>query len=183
MPENTLSQQSQPASSRTAGARPDEAPAGRELVVRLDLRWGDMDAYGHVNNVQFVRLLEEARVRLLGSPTKSMTAGPDDDVAVQLFSRAGSDTSSVVAKQTVEYLAQLEYRTAPIAVFLAVSRIGGASFDIAYSIAEPDKSTTYVRAETTVVFVRRDSGRPRRITADEREILNGLLVDPVQFRR
>ena len=28
----------------------------------VPLRWSDMDAYGHVNNVQFLRLLEDARV-------------------------------------------------------------------------------------------------------------------------
>ncbi len=31
----------------------------------LPLRWGDMDAYGHINNVQYIRYLEEARVQLL----------------------------------------------------------------------------------------------------------------------
>ena len=30
--------------------------------VEVPLRWSDMDAYGHVNNVQFLRLLEDARV-------------------------------------------------------------------------------------------------------------------------
>ena len=33
--------------------------------VLVPLRWSDMDAYGHVNNVQFVRLLEDARVAML----------------------------------------------------------------------------------------------------------------------
>ena len=30
--------------------------------VLTPLRWSDMDAYGHVNHVQFLRLLEDARV-------------------------------------------------------------------------------------------------------------------------
>lgn len=30
--------------------------------LRVQLRWGDMDAFGHVNNVQFFRYLESARV-------------------------------------------------------------------------------------------------------------------------
>src|SRR5699024_1386427 len=42
--------------------------------VLLELRWGDMDPYGHVNNVTQLRLLEEARVRALGSPTHSTDA-------------------------------------------------------------------------------------------------------------
>ena len=34
-------------------------PSYRALV---SLRWSDMDIYRHVNNVQVVRLLEDARV-------------------------------------------------------------------------------------------------------------------------
>ena len=47
---------------------------GRFTRVLLELRWGDMDAYGHVNNVTQLRLLEEARVRAFGSPTASRDA-------------------------------------------------------------------------------------------------------------
>jgi len=35
--------------------------------VDIQLRWGDEDAYGHINNVAFLRYLEEARVRILWS--------------------------------------------------------------------------------------------------------------------
>lgn len=31
----------------------------------IPVRWGDMDAYGHVNNALYMRYLEEARVQLL----------------------------------------------------------------------------------------------------------------------
>ena len=31
----------------------------------LAVRWGDMDAFGHVNNAMYLRYLEEARVQLL----------------------------------------------------------------------------------------------------------------------
>ncbi|MDO6514636.1 MULTISPECIES: thioesterase family protein [unclassified Neptuniibacter] len=31
----------------------------------IPVRWGDMDAYGHVNNAMYMRYLEEARVQLL----------------------------------------------------------------------------------------------------------------------
>ena len=33
--------------------------------ITLELRWGDMDAYGHLNNTVYFRFFEEARVRLL----------------------------------------------------------------------------------------------------------------------
>lgn len=31
----------------------------------IPVRWGDMDAYGHVNNALYMRYLEEARVQLI----------------------------------------------------------------------------------------------------------------------
>ncbi len=51
--------------------------AGFPLIVSLDLPWGDMDAFGHVNNVAYFRYFEQSRVAFLkavgwmpeGSPT------------------------------------------------------------------------------------------------------------------
>lgn len=35
------------------------------VVVRVPVQWGDMDAYGHVNNTVFFRFFESARVEYL----------------------------------------------------------------------------------------------------------------------
>ncbi|PID49483.1 MAG: thioesterase [Proteobacteria bacterium] len=39
----------------------------RHLVYtcHLPIRWGDMDAYGHVNNAMYFRYMEEARVQMV----------------------------------------------------------------------------------------------------------------------
>lgn len=41
---------------------------GSVLRVEIPMRWGDMDAYGHVNNVNLIRLMEEARIAGFGVP-------------------------------------------------------------------------------------------------------------------
>ncbi len=38
---------------------------GYPVVVRVPVQWGDMDAYGHVNNTAFFRYFESARVEYL----------------------------------------------------------------------------------------------------------------------
>lgn len=38
---------------------------GFPIVVELPVQWGDMDAYGHVNNVAFFRYFESARIEYL----------------------------------------------------------------------------------------------------------------------
>ena len=35
------------------------------VVVELDVAWGDMDSYGHVNNVVYFRYFENARIAYL----------------------------------------------------------------------------------------------------------------------
>ena len=42
-------------------------PSQRKLVQTsvMSIRWGDMDAYGHVNNTVYFRYMEQARVEYL----------------------------------------------------------------------------------------------------------------------
>lgn len=44
----------------------DNKELGLHLAdCELSVRWGDMDAYGHVNNALYIRYLEEARCQML----------------------------------------------------------------------------------------------------------------------
>lgn len=48
-------------------------------VTRMPIRWGDMDAYGHVNNTVYFRYMEQARVEWsegLQVPVRPGGAGP-----------------------------------------------------------------------------------------------------------
>ena len=49
-------------------------PDPRRIEVLVPMRWGDMDAYGHINNVQIVRMLEEARIAAFGPPARRRAA-------------------------------------------------------------------------------------------------------------
>jgi acyl-CoA thioester hydrolase len=123
------------------------------------LRWSDTDAYGHVNNVELVRLLEEARVALFF--TYAAAAG------------VGSfDGHIVVARHEVDFTAPLFWRPEPVRIDTHVARIGGASFTLGYTITEPDDvEQVYVRAMTVMVTFDPDVGRPRRLSDDERSFL------------
>ena len=39
--------------------------AGFPVVIEVPVRWGDLDAYGHVNNTVFFRFFESARIEYL----------------------------------------------------------------------------------------------------------------------
>ncbi len=42
-----------------------ELLSGFPVVIELPIQWGDMDAYGHVNNTVFFRFFESARIAFL----------------------------------------------------------------------------------------------------------------------
>jgi len=42
-------------------------PAVLLATTEIKVRWGDMDAYGHVNNAMYLRYLEEARCQMLAA--------------------------------------------------------------------------------------------------------------------
>ena len=161
--------------------------------VLLELRWGDMDAYGHVNNVTQLRLLEGARVRALGSPTHSSDApttpglyGIAEPISgaeiPAVFAAASATTELLVASHSIEYRAPIPYRTGPIAVDLIVSEVKPASVTVGYVICEPDGSRAYTVAETVIVFIDRASGRPRRLSESEIDAMESVLRPSVPLR-
>jgi acyl-CoA thioester hydrolase len=135
--------------------------------VLTPLRWSDMDAYGHVNNVQFLRLLEDARVVAFAA------AGSDEGGDVV-------ETGLLVARQQIEYLHPLVYRTAPVAIDLWLTDLQTASFDLGYEVLDDDR--VYARAETTLVLFDRVNDRPRRMTPSERNRLEAWRDVPVRWR-
>ena len=116
-----------------------------------------MDAYGHVNNVVFLRYLEEARIDFLFRPDQDFQQG------------------SVVARHEIDYKRQLVHRHAPEDIELWVPQIRAASFTITYEVKDGEQ--VYVRASTVIVPFDFEAQRPRRITAEERDFLEEYRDD------
>lgn len=116
-----------------------------------------MDAYGHVNNVVFLRYLEEARIDFLFRPEKDFQQG------------------SVVARHEIDYKRQLVHRHHPVDVELWVTEIRAASFTLTYEVKDDD--LVYARASTVIVPFDFEAQRPRRITEEERAFLKEYMDD------
>lgn len=144
--------------------------------IPISMRWGDLDAYNHLNNVQVMRILEEARVRAF------WTSETGDSAPTAVVSaKVGSDTVTLIAGHIVEYVAQVPYQREPLDVQLWIGRIGGASADVCYEIHAGH--TLAVRAESTMVFVDSATGGPRRVSASEREAWAPYVEAPIVFKR
>lgn len=156
--------------------------AGKRLSIPINLRWGDLDAYNHVNNTSMLKLLEEARVRAFWSseigerdyPTAVLTSGLEDGLV------------SLIARQEIEYLAQVPYQREPLEVELWFGRLGGSSIEVCYEVYSPkgsDPRVLYARSSATLVVVNGTTGRPSRLTSEMREAWAPYLGDPVEYSR
>jgi len=54
-------------SDRVDGAHPPARPAREPFLIVERVRFGDLDAMGHLNNVEFLRFFETARIDFLGT--------------------------------------------------------------------------------------------------------------------
>ncbi|HET8603314.1 MAG TPA: thioesterase family protein [Marmoricola sp.] len=139
-------------------------------VYRCPLRWADMDMLGHVNNVTYVDYLQEARV---------------DMFARHAPFRGGEQLAEgvVVVRHEVDFLAPLVYRREPVTIESWVTKVQGASFGLDYEIFdETDEGRrVYLRATSVLAPYVFGDERPRRITPDEREVLERFL-DPATER-
>ena len=155
------------------------------LHIPTVLRWGDLDAYGHVNNVEILRLLEEARIQALWMPDDEAERSVSPPSAV-LDARLGSATLSIIARTEIEYLGTIEYRRTPLDIEVWIGRLGGADIDVCYEIRSPigiEPSELFARATTRVVLCDSQTMKPRRLTAGERFAWKPYVEEALVFTR
>lgn len=136
------------------------------FVVEIQLRWGDMDPLNHINNVQFARIIEEARVRAMR----------------EWFTKEDRAFAILVARQEIEFVTPLLYSVEPALIEIWVSRMGTKSFDFGYRIKSAEGQVCAL-AETTCAAVDLESGLPIAVSESVRGYLETQMGSEVEFRR
>ena len=137
--------------------------AGVRHIVAVPMRWSDMDAYQHINNVAFLGYFEMARVDLFfDHPTH-------DD-------RTGLRRGIVVASHEIAYKRSVVYDAEPLQVQIWVSGIRAAAFSCHYELF--DHGQLAVTGSTLLVPFDFSLDRPRRLTPGEKEWLARWTDEP-----
>lgn len=128
-----------------------------------------MDLLGHINNVAYLDYLQEARIAFFG-------AHPE-------FRVEGSGEGVVVVKHELEFVAPLKFRKRPVLIDSWVTEVKAGSFTAAYEIYDdgPEGRVVYLRASSRLAAMVLETGAPRRISAEERAVLDTYL-EPAQAR-
>lgn len=130
----------------------------------LQVRWSDVDRYGHVNNVRYYDYAQEARIEMMRRLGEGLEVTD------------GSDALWLLVRQDVDYLGQLRFRTEPYSALTVVERVGGSS--ITMQVRMMDEATGEVFASARTVLVHADAqGRPAPLSEAARESLRPHLLD------
>jgi acyl-CoA thioester hydrolase len=132
-------------------------PSSGRHRYECQLRRADLHGDGTVGNVFYVDYLQEARLDLLRHHDTSPTPNPGEGL--------------VVVRTVVEYLTPLRYADAPLTVDTWVSNLRAASFTLGYELST--RTGVHARATTTLAAYVFASERPRRLSAEEKERLEG----------
>jgi len=130
-------------------------PASFPFWTRDVLRWGDTDALGHINNVEFARFFESGRIAYLSAAgVRGIDA--DDFLLVHL---------------AIDFHAQMHY-PGEVRTGTRVIRIGRSSVRFAQALFQDDLCTA--SGVAVVVMAGRDTGQAKPVPEDMR----ARLLDP-----
>ena len=115
------------------------------------VRWGDLDAFGHVNNATYLVYAQEARYE---------------------WSKM---IEMVVARAEVDFIAPIYTGDIYIDVEIWVNKIGNSSFGLTYEMKNGDE--LLARIKTVQVTVSMDTKKSRPLKDSEREFLTQYLEE------
>jgi acyl-CoA thioester hydrolase len=128
-------------------------------VVRIPIRWRDIDAYQHVNNAVYLNYLEEAR----------------DGLVSDLFGEKAA-WDFVLVHVEIDFRSEITLDDGAVDVSCEVASIGRASVRTREEIRKTDGE---LAAEAGSVIVPRDpaTGRARPLTEQERAVLQPAIEE------
>ncbi|SRR5258706_13968917 len=121
---------------------------------RIPVRWGDMDAMGHVNNTVYFRYMEQTRISWFE--------------ALLPRGEAWGTTGIVIANATCNFKKAINY-PGTVEVRMYAAPPGGSSLATSYELRIQDE--IHADGEATVVFIDMEKQKPMRIPETIRDLI------------
>jgi len=113
------------------------------LTSLIPIRWGDMDAYGHVNNTVYFRYMEQARVEFL------------EKLGFQVMPKG---SAPVIINASCTFLIPLNY-PGVVEVRMFCGHPGRSSVPTHYEIRRQDDDTIHATGDSKMVWMDVASGK------------------------
>lgn len=136
--------------------------------AHVDVAWGDMDAFQHVNNVVYLRWFETARI--------------------ELFARAGildrmntERIGPILATTSCTYLRPVTFPDT-VTVMTRCTRVGRSSFGMSYRVTSERLGIDCAEGDCVIVMVNYDTGISAALDDHQRAALISLSAETSQTK-
>ena len=121
----------------------------------IEVRYGDLDPQGHVNNAKYLTYLEQARIAYIGS-LGLWTGGSFLDIGI------------ILADAHLTFRSAIQFGQ-PVQVGVRVTRLGNKSLNMEYCLEDDNTGQELASASTVLVTYDYRSGNTIPLPADWRE--------------
>jgi len=118
---------------------------------RVEIRWSDVDAFGHVNNAVYATYLEECR----------------DEWLDEALGHGDAAWDYVIARLAIDFRRELRLEDDEVLVRCSLERIGTSSVTTREEILAGESLAA--DGECVLVARERETGSPRPLSPDERQ--------------
>lgn len=137
-------------------------PLQQLLSVSRPIAWGEMDAFGHLNNVHYFRYIEDARIAFLD--------------ALNFFEHS---LYSVILKNECTYKQPVFYPDT-LTTKALVTHVGKSSFVMQYDIYSQAQNCCVASASSVIVLVCKDSFVKQQIPTQMKNDLQRYMQQFIQ---
>lgn len=121
------------------------------VIYEQSVAWGDMDAFGHVNNVMYYRYIESSRIRYMDE--------------LNIFQQ---DVYTVVASNQCKYIRPVFYPD-QLKIGVRVEEMRNSALRMSYLLWSEAQKTVVALSEAVIVCVNKENMNKTEIPAVTRE--------------
>jgi acyl-CoA thioester hydrolase len=134
--------------------------ADYRVSIELPVLWGDMDAFGHVNNTIYFRWFESARVEYLHR------------IALE-SDRSAAKYGPILASVKCDFRRQVKFPDAMI-IAARITRLGRTSMSMAHTVVSRAQNAIVAEGDSTIVVFDYAANKPLAVPAELRAAIAAL---------
>ena len=139
------------------------------IKTEIILQWGDMDAFSHVNNINYIKWCETSRIELFREMWGKSSMVQKDIIE-------GDGVGPILANFNINYRVALVYPDTAI-IYTRVSKVGNSSYGVEHVLCS-EKNGDNIVADATSVIVMFDYVKNvnSKLTKEQKEKLHRFMT-------
>ena len=139
----------------------------KSIITKIPVLWGDMDGFGHVNNIIYLKWCETSRIELFRSIWNYKIGNMEE-----VLERGG--IGPILANFNMDYKYPVKYPD-EIKIETYLTHIGNSSMGIGHELFSQNNDKLVAKANSVVVMLNYISNDKVIISDKDREILSQYL--------